>query len=95
MLSGEDIRQALRARRVMPLGVSNPHSPPGLEQLAAAVTRFTSSDREDLSIPLRDTTRQKLKQLARAEHEATACPITAAELAAAVVEQFVASMPNS
>jgi hypothetical protein len=35
-----------------------------------------------------------LEQLARAEGEAIARPVTAAELAAAVIEQFVAAAPN-
>ncbi len=66
----------------------------GLEQLAAAVARVGGGGREELSIPLRRETRTKLEQLARAEGEATARPVTAAELAAAVVEQFVATPPN-
>jgi hypothetical protein len=94
MLSQQEIQQALRARRVVPLGVPNPHGPLGLEQLAAAVARIPEGDREELVIPLRRETREKLEQLARAEARATALPVTAAELAAAVVEQFVASLPN-
>jgi len=94
MLREEEIQQALRARRVIPLGVSNPHGPLGLEHLAAAVARITEPEREALSIPLRRETRDKLEQLARAEGAASARPITAAELAAAVLEQFVASAPN-
>jgi hypothetical protein len=40
MLSAEQIRQALRASRVVPLAVPKPHGPLGLEQLAAAVSRI-------------------------------------------------------
>jgi hypothetical protein len=65
-----------------------------LEQLAAAVARLTEADREELVIPLRRETREKLEQLARAEGQTMGRPITAAELAAAVVEQFVASVPS-
>ena len=39
MLSEAQIRQALRASRVVPLAVANPHGPLGLEQLAAVVSR--------------------------------------------------------
>jgi hypothetical protein len=94
VLTEREIRQALRASRVVPLGVANPHGPLGLAQLAAAVARLDQADREELAIPLRRETRQKLEQLARAEGEAAARPVTAAELAAAVVEQFVASLPS-
>jgi hypothetical protein len=38
MLSEEQIRQALHANRVILLTVAKPHGPPGLEQLAAAVS---------------------------------------------------------
>jgi hypothetical protein len=94
MPSQQEIQQALRARRAVPLGVPNPHGPLGLEHLAAVVARIAEADREELVIPLRRETREKLEQLALAEGEATAHPITAAELAAAVVEQFVASLPS-
>jgi hypothetical protein len=94
MLTEQQIQQALRARRAVPLCVANPHGPLGLEQLAIAVARVAAPDCEELAIPLRRETRQKLEQLAWAEGEATARPITAAELAAAVVEQFVAALPS-
>jgi hypothetical protein len=55
-LSQEEIQRALHASRVIPLGVSNPHGPLGLDQLAAVA------------------------------------PLTGA---VAVVEQFVASLPNA
>jgi hypothetical protein len=95
MLREDEIRRALRAGRVMPLDVPNPHGPLGLEQLSAAVARVAAAaDREELLVPLRRETRAKLEQLARTEGEAASRPVTAAELAAAVVEQFVASAPN-
>jgi hypothetical protein len=37
VLTEEEIRRALHADRVVPLGVANPHGPLGLEQFAAAV----------------------------------------------------------
>ena len=49
MLSQEEIQQALRASRVVPLGVTNPHGPLGLEQLAAEVRGVTA-----VFQPLRD-----------------------------------------
>ena len=93
MLHEDEIRRALRAGRVVPLNVPNPHGPLGLEHLAGAVARVHDADREELVIPLRRETRAKLEQLARAEGRA-AHPVSAAELAAAVVEQFVATAPN-
>jgi hypothetical protein len=95
MLSQQEIQKALRARRVVPLEVPSPHGPLGLEHLAAAVARIADTDREELVIPLRRQTREKLEQLAQAEGQVTAVPITAAELAAAVIEQFVASLPST
>ena len=94
MLHEDEIRRALRAGRVVPLKAPNPHGPLGLEQLAAAVARVGAADHQELSIPLRRETRAKLEQLAEAEGQATARPVTAAELAAAVVEQFVATAPG-
>jgi hypothetical protein len=41
MLSEEAIRRILRANRVVPLKVANPHGPLGLKQLAAAVAAQT------------------------------------------------------
>jgi hypothetical protein len=91
MLDEDEIRRVVRARRVLPLNVPNPDGPLGLEQLAAAVAHFRGVDREELSIPLRRKTRAKPEQLAGAEGDSASRPITAAELAAAVVEQFVAA----
>jgi hypothetical protein len=59
MLSQEEIRQALRAGRVIPLGVANPHGPLGLEQLAAATARLAPEDSTALAIRLRRETRER------------------------------------
>jgi hypothetical protein len=40
MLGEEEIRKALRAGRVVPLAVPNPHGPLRLEQLADGVARI-------------------------------------------------------
>jgi hypothetical protein len=93
MPSPEEIRAALRARRVVPLGVAKPDGPLGLEHLAAAVARVVREGGETLAITLRPETRTKLELLARAEGEASARPVTAEEVAAAIVEQFVAAAP--
>ena len=70
------------------------NGPLGLEQLAGAVSRVGAADREDPSIPLHRETRAKMEQFAQAEGQASSRPVTAAELATAVVEQFVATAPN-
>src|SRR6266545_1742251 len=93
MPSQQEIRAALRASRVMPLGVAKPDGPLGLEHLAAAVARVTREGGETLAITLRPETRSKLEQLARAEGEAAARPVTVEEVAAAIVEQFVSAAP--
>jgi hypothetical protein len=94
MLSEQEIQKALRASRVIELGAPNPHGPLGLEHLAA-VAQLTRADREELVIPVRRETREKLERLARAECQKSASALTAADVAAAVVERFVASLPNS
>jgi hypothetical protein len=91
MPSEQEIREALRASRVVPLHVPNPHGPLGLEQLAAAVDRVREGG-DTLSIRLRRETREKLEQLARTRG-AAAHPVTAAEVAAAIVEEFVSATP--
>ena len=48
---------------------------------------------ETLAITLRPETRTKLEQLARAEGEGAARPVTVEEVAAAIVEQFLSSRP--
>lgn len=41
MISEEQIKHALHADCVLPLGVGNPHGPLGLEQLAEAASQLT------------------------------------------------------
>ncbi|HEY7329795.1 MAG TPA: hypothetical protein VH592_19325 [Gemmataceae bacterium] len=96
MLSEEAIRSALHASRVVPLAVANPHGPLGLEQLAAAVARHReevqthpSPDRVRRPIELPVQTWEKLHALAAATARAGAPPISAGELAAAIIEQYV------
>ena len=55
MLSEQEIKQALRASRVIPVSVGNPHGPFGWEQLAHTVARFLESEErkvvQSLEIP--------------------------------------------
>ena len=48
MLSEQDVRQALHAGRVVPLTVTNPHGPLGLEQLACEVAERLATPRAGL-----------------------------------------------
>jgi hypothetical protein len=94
MLDEETIRRALHADRVVPLGIANPHGPLGLEQLAAAVAAYRGAappqpDRVRRPIELPVQTWEKLHALAAATSGAGTPPISAGELAAAIIEQYV------
>jgi hypothetical protein len=96
MLTEEAIRQALHASRVVPLVVANPHGPLGLEQLAAAIAAHREateahlpSDRVRRPIELPVQTWEKLHALAAATSRTGTPPISAGELAAAIIEQYV------
>ncbi len=92
MLNEQAIVHALRASRVVPLGVAHPHGPLGLEQLAACVARVQSADAVPLSVSLRRETRGVLERLARTAEQPTSRPLTAADVAAAIVEEYVATL---
>jgi hypothetical protein len=94
MLSEQEIRQALHADRVVPLEVGNPHGPLGLEHLAAAVSQIADSPlaaqagprvRQPVELPVE--TWERLDHLAQTASR----PTTASQLAAVIVEQFVAA----
>lgn len=96
MLTEEVIRRALHAGRVVPLAVANPHGPIGLEQLAAAVAAHREGNqthpspdrvRRPIELPLR--TWEKLRALAATTSQDGASPVSAGELAAAIIEQYV------
>lgn len=96
MLSEEAIRRALHASRVVPLEVANPHGPLGLEHLAASVARHRadaqahpSPDRVRRPIELPVQTWEKLHALAAATSQTGASPVSAGELAAAIIERYV------
>lgn len=97
MLSQEEIQQSLHASRVVPLSVEKPHGPLGLEQLAAVVSRVNPSIGPDgvsvrRPVLLDYTTWEKLHQLAETVRQTTSQCVTASQIAAAIIEQFVATM---
>jgi hypothetical protein len=99
MLSEEQIRQALHASHVLPLAVARPHGPLGLEQLAAAVSRVNpalgpDSPRVRLPIALDHTTWEKLEEMAETATRSTSQHVTASKVAAAIIEQYVATLPQ-
>jgi hypothetical protein len=99
MFSEEQIRQALHASRVVPLAVVKPHGPLGLEQLAAAVSRVNPALGSDSPlvrrpIALDHATSEKLEQLAETAARTTSQHVTASQVAAAIIEQYVAALPQ-
>ena len=93
MLSEEQIKQSLHAHRVLPVGVANPHGPLGLEQLAEAVSRLsgspTAASRVERPIALPVETWEKLDHLARRASQTQPHPLTASDMAAAILEQAI------
>jgi len=97
MLTEQQVQQALKASRVVPLGLANPHGPLGLEQLAEAVAQAqqsrTAGARPELierPMALPAKTWEKLDALARRTTQAAAQPTSASAVAAALLEQCVA-----
>ena len=99
MLSEEQIRQALHASRVVPLAVAKSHGPLGLEQLAAAVSHVNpalgpGSPRVRRPTALDHATWENLEQLAEIAAQTTSQYVTASQVAAAIIEQYVAALPH-
>jgi hypothetical protein len=97
MLSEEQIRQALHASRVVPLTLAQPHGPLGLEHLAAAVSRVnpalgSGSPSVRRPIALDHATWEKLERLAETAAQTTSQHVTASQVAAAIIEQYVAAL---
>lgn len=99
MLSEQEIKALLHAGRVLPVGVPNPHGPLGLEHLAAAVAQQVAAAPAGPGEPavtrpvaLPAPVWEKLERLARA---ATPQPLTATEMAAAILEKALAAVPPS
>jgi hypothetical protein len=93
MLSEKEIRQALHANRIIPSAVARPHGPLGLEQLAVAMSRVnpalgTGSPCVRRPIALDHSTWEKLEQLAATTAQTTSQPVTASQVAAAIIEQY-------
>lgn len=93
MLSEEQIKQALHAERVVPLGVANTDGPLGLEQLAEAVSRLSApqpgTERVERPIALPVETWHKLDELARNASQVRPRRVTASDVAAAILERTV------
>ena len=99
MLSEEQIRRTLHAHRIIPLAVAKPHGPLGLEQLAAAVSRINPAlgpgdPRMCRPVALDQATWEKLDQLAKTAAQTTLHHVTASQVAAAIIEQYVAALPQ-
>jgi hypothetical protein len=99
MLSEEQIRQALHASRVVPLAVAKPHGPLGLDQLAASASRINPAlgpgdERVRRPIALDQATWERLDQLAETAVETTSQHVTTSQVAAAIIEQYVAALPQ-
>jgi hypothetical protein len=96
MLTEQEIQQALHASRVVPLAVPNPHGPLGLEQLAGAVAavqgRGALPEGERIRRPLELSLEawEKLARLAETTARTAARPVTASEVAAAILEEVLA-----
>jgi hypothetical protein len=93
MLTEQEIREALHASRVVPVAVPSPHGPLGLEQLAEEVGKLTglhASSGERLRvrrpIELPVETWEKLDHLAKAATKSTSHPLSASELAGAIIQ---------
>ena len=99
MLSEKQIQQALHAGRVVPLAVVKPHGPLGLEQLTAAVSGINPAlGSGDIGvcrlIVLDNATWEKLAQLASTATQTISQRVTASQVAASIIEQFVAALPQ-
>ena|SRR5260370_41672065 len=100
MLSEKEIQRALHAGQVVPLGVKNLHGPLGLEHLAEVIARIphspiSTSSQEGVRrlIQFNPDTWKKLEHLAQTRFSGGSKPVTASEVAAAIIEQAVANTP--
>jgi hypothetical protein len=93
MLSEQEIKQALRASRVAPLAVPNPHGPFGWNHLAHALAGFLGGNGsrtnvvKSLEIPAQ--TWEKLESLADEATRTEARPVSISEVATAILERYV------
>ena len=93
MLSEQEIKQAMRASRVVPISVGNPHGPFGWEQLAPMVTRFLESEEKKVvqSLEIPADTWHKLERLADEAARSAARTVSASEVASAILQHYVAT----
>ena len=93
MLSEQEIKQALRASRVAPMSVPNPHGPLGWEHLARELARFLEGNGSGAkvvkSLEMPAETWLKLQQLADEAARNEARPVSVSELAAAILQHYV------
>jgi len=100
MLSRDEIQTALRASRVVPLKVRNPHGPLGLEQLAAAVqqlddrpSRETREIQRSISLPMEMW--EKLDHVARQLTQGSSRRVTASDVATSLVLQGIGAVEQT
>ena len=91
MLSEQEIKQALRASRVIPMAVSNPHGPVGWDHLAHELARFLTGQGgpsvvKTLELPVE--TWQKLERLADEAAKAESRPVSVSEMAVAILQHY-------
>jgi hypothetical protein len=94
MLSEQEIKQALRASRVVPMSVPNPHGPIGWQHLAHSMARFLQDDARTTKVAhtleMPAETWQKLEQLADEASKVEARPVSASDVATAILRHYVA-----
>lgn len=96
MINEHEIQQALHASRVVSLDVSNPHGPLGLEHLAERVAQMLAHDHQALLEPcvrrpvaLSLAAWERLDHLAQDASQESARPVSASQLASAILEAAV------
>lgn len=93
MLNRDEIQTALNASRVVPLAVSNPHGPLGLEHLAEAVRRIRETPEAEIrverpvSLPVE--TWEKLDRIAKQLGQRNSRRVTPSEVLATLVLEGV------
>jgi hypothetical protein len=94
MLSEQEIQQALRASRVVPIGVANPHGPLGMEQLRCTVAELSinsgANGKKVVRSEVSTETWQKLEKLADEATRCAARPVSVSEVAGAILQHYVA-----
>jgi hypothetical protein len=97
MLSEQEIKQALRASRVAPMSVPNPHGPLGWEHLAHELSHFLARSGPGIkvvkSLEVPEETWHKLQQLADEAARKEARPVSVSALAVAILQHYVTGQP--